>query len=87
VDYGQEVVWVERDARGRAAVLLLSTGERVTAAIGYWAIYVNARAFYTQRPGSTERAYVDVTSPTVGDGPYFRTRIEDAGKDSLDRLR
>lgn len=88
MDHGR-VVGVERDARGRAVVLVLATGVKVAATEGYWTIYTNPRAFYVQLADSERRVYVDVVSPTVLDGPYFRIRPGDtnvARDHSLDLL-
>lgn len=85
MDHGR-VVGVERDARGRAVVLVLATGVRVSAVEGYWTIYANPRAFYIQPPGSTRRVFVDVVSPTVAAGAYFRIRAEDAATGGFELL-
>jgi glycine/D-amino acid oxidase-like deaminating enzyme len=82
----EEVVAVQRDGRGRVVALQLARGDRVTAATGYWTTYVDRFAYFIRSPGSGERAYIQVLSPTVADGPYFIIRREDAANDNLERL-
>ena len=82
----EQVVAVQRDGRGRVVALQLARGDRVTASTGYWMIYVDRYAFHVQAPDSAERAYVQVVTPTVTEGPYFKIRHDDADQDALDRL-
>lgn len=82
----EQVVAVQRDGRGRVVALQLARGDRVTASTGYWMIYVDRYAFHVQLPGSTERAYVQVMTPTVNEGPYFKIRHQDPHQDALDSL-
>ena len=82
----EQVVAVQRDGRGRVVALQLARGDRVTAATGYWMTYVDRYAYFVQPPGSTQRAYVGVMSPTVAEGAYFMIHHEDAANDNLDWL-
>lgn len=82
----EQVVAVQRDGRGRVVALQLARGDRVTASTGYWMIYVDRYAFHVQTAGADGRAYLQVVTPTVTEGPYFKIRHEHAEQDALDRL-
>lgn len=81
----QQVVAVER-FNGNVVAIQLANGKRVPAHVGYWETYIHKDAFYVQRPGSRDRAYLEVPYASAIQPLRFVIRHRDAANDNLDRL-